>query len=200
MSEETKPIPWWKRKYVRIGVILVTIGIMVTLVIFGLRESESIEKFRDNEYIGIFGYVFIFLMGIAGSAAPIWPLPGSWSAFIAAGLGWNVIYVALAAGTGECIGEITGYMLGYGGQPALANWKKYQRLESWMKRHGTIAVFLFAAVPNPHLIKLVNAAAGALRFPLWKWVILTWLGKTIKSFGFAFAGIGLFGFIENWFE
>jgi uncharacterized membrane protein YdjX (TVP38/TMEM64 family) len=197
MEQEIKAVAWWKRKWIRIGVIVLTIGIMVSLIVFGLRLDLSNERLEEFES---FGYIFIFLMGIAGSAAPVWPLPGSWAAFAAAGLGWNILLVALAAGTGECIGELTGYMLGYGGQPAVEKWKKYQRLEAWMRRHGSIAVFLVAAVPNPHIIKIVNATAGASRFPLWKWAILTWVGKMIKSFGFALVGLGLFDWLKSWFD
>ncbi len=203
MDEEAKAAPWWRRSYIHIAALLVTIGIIVSIIIFGLRvelSKESVEEFEN------YGYIFIFFMGIAGSAAPIWPLPGSWAAFAGAALGWNLIFVALAAGIGEAIGEISGYVLGYSGQPTIANSKRYQRLQGWkwaqrfrgwMKRHGSIAVFLSSAVPNFGVVKLVNASAGALRFSLRKWFLICWLGKTIKSFGFALAGAGLFEWLTD---
>ncbi len=191
MSEEAKPVSWWRRNYIHILVLLATIVLMVSLILLGVTYKERIKEFEN------YGYLGIFLMGVAGSATPIWPLPGSWAAFIGAGLGWNLVFVALAAGIGESIGELSGYMLGYGGQPVIINWKMYQRLEGWMKRHGALAIFLVAAVPNPHIIKLVNASAGALRFPLWKLFLLCWLGKTIKSFGFALAGAGLLSWLTK---
>jgi uncharacterized membrane protein YdjX (TVP38/TMEM64 family) len=191
MAEETKPASWWRRNYIRILVLLATIILMVFLIILGLTYKDKIKEFEN------YGYLGIFLMGIAGSATPIWPLPGSWAAFIGAGLGWNIVLVALAAGTGEAIGEFSGYLLGYGGQPVITNWKRYQWFEGWMKRHGALAIFLVAAVPNPHIIKLVNASAGATRFPLWKWFLISWSGKIIKSFGFALAGMGLFHWLTE---
>ena len=192
MDEEMRPASWWRRNYIRILVLLVTIGIMVTFISLGVAYKDKIDEIREFES---FSYPFIFLMGVAGSAAPVWPLPGSLAAFLWAGwsgFGWGILLVALAAGTGEAIGELSGYMLGYGGQPALKKWKRYEWLEGWMKRRGSLAIFLVSAVPLPlHMIKLINASAGALRFPLWKLFLLCLLGKTIKSFGFAVAGAGL---------
>src|SRR4030042_2413581 len=161
MGEEAKPASWWRRNYIHILVLLATILLMVSLILLGVMSEVGIEEFEDYIYLGV------FLMGIAGSAAPIWPLPGSWAAFLAAGFfgsgyGWYLLIIALAAGTGEAIGELSGYMLGYSGQPVMTKWKKYQRFEDWMKRHGSLAIFLTSAVPNP-VIKLVNASAGALR-------------------------------------
>jgi len=185
MGEGARAASWWRRNYIHILVLLATVLIIVLLIILGVTYKDRIKEFEN------YGYLGVFLMGIAGSTAPIWPLPGSWAAFLAAGYGLNIFIIALAAGTGEAIGELSGYMLGYGGQPAITKWKRYQRFEGWMERHGTLAIFLVAAVPNPHIIKLVNASAGALRFPLWKLFLLCWLGKIIKSFGFALAGAGL---------
>ena len=192
MDEEAKPVSWWKRNLHLIALV-VTILLMVSLIILGAMRETSIKGFIDE--FGDYIYLGVFLMGIAGSTAPIWPLPGSWAAFLAAGYfgsgyGWYLLIIALAAGTGEAIGELSGYTLGYSGQPVMTKWKKYQRFEDWMKRHGSLAIFLVSAVPNP-VIKLVNASAGALRYPLWKLFLICWLGKIIKSFGFALAGAGL---------
>jgi membrane protein DedA with SNARE-associated domain len=42
--------------------------------------------------------------------------------------------------------------------------------------------------------------AGGLRYPLWKFFIFCWAGKTIKSLAFAFAGYGLFDGITREIE
>lgn len=202
MDEEAKPASWWRGKYIRILVLLVTIGIMVTLILLGWAYRDKIDEIKEFESFGYsFVFLFVFLMGIAGSSAPVWPLTGSLSAFLWAGMtgfGWSIFLMALAAGTGEAIGELSGYMLGYGGQPALENWKRFQRLEGWMKRHGSAAIFIMSAVPIPfHIIKLINASAAALRFPLWKMFLLCWMGKIIKCVGFALAGAGLLSWLTD---
>ncbi|MCJ7522423.1 MAG: VTT domain-containing protein [Dehalococcoidia bacterium] len=148
-----------------------------------------------EEYLTSSGYGGVFLMAVIGSASPVWPLPGSWAVFIAAGLGLNPFLLGLAAGIGEPIGELSGYTAGFGGQIAINKWKRYAQIERWMKKHGGLTIFLISAIPN-FFIKLATVAAGALRYPLWKFFIFCWGGKTIKSLCFAFAGAGLFDGIK----
>ena len=148
-----------------------------------------------EEYLTSSGYGGVFLMAVIGSASPVWPLPGSWAVFIAAGLGLNPFLLGMAAGIGEPIGELSGYTAGFGGQIAINKWKRYAQIERWMKKHGGLTIFLISAMPN-FFIKLATVAAGALRYPLWKFFIFCWGGKTIKSLCFAFAGAGLFDGIK----
>ena len=68
-----------------------------------------------------------------------------------------------------------------------------------MKRRGSLLVFLVSAVPN-HFVKVVGAAAGALRFPVWKFYLVCCIGKIIKSLEFAFAGRWLFPLVSQYFE
>ncbi len=197
MDEEARPASWWRRNYIHILVLLVAIGFILTFIFLGISYKDRIEEIKEIEN---FGYLFIFAMGIAGSAAPVWPLPGSWAAFLWAGwsgFGWGILLVAVAAGAGEAIGEISGYMLGYGSQPAVSKSNRFQRFGEWMKRHGTVAIFLVAAVPNIGIIKFINASAGASRFPLRKMFLVCLIGKTIKSFGFALAGVGFLSWLTD---
>jgi len=138
-------------------------------------------------------------MGLIGSSAPIWPLPGYLAAFIAGGLGWNPLLIALAAGVGESIGEWVGYVGGFDTQIAVEKLSFYTRIEAWMKRRGSIVVFLASAIPN-HFIKAVGAAAGALRYPAWKYYLLTFSGKYVKSLAAALIGGLLFPYFEPLLE
>ena len=199
MDKEAKHVSWWRRNYIHISILLVAIGFITAFIILGISYRDRIEEIKELEN---FSYLFIFIMGIAGSASPIWPLPGSWAAFLWAGwsgFGWGIFLVALAAGIGEAIGELSGYMLGYGGQPAAAKWDKFQRFGSWVQRHGSIAIFLAAAIPSIGITKLVNASAGVSRFPVWKMFLLCLAGKILKCFGFALAGAGLLSWITDLF-
>ena len=176
-------------------ILLLVAGVLVMILVTTLVQKPT----NFEEYITGSGYAGIFLMGVIGSASPIWPLPGSWAAFIAAGLGLNPLLAGFAAGLGEPIGELSGYTAGYGGQIVVQKWKRYAQVESWMRRHGGLTIFLVSAIPN-FFIKLATAAAGALRYPLWRFVIFCWAGKTIKSLGFAFAGAGFFEGIKQLLE
>ena len=164
---------------------IVAVLIVVAVIILVEKPSDF------EEYIRKSGYTGVLLMGIIGSTSPIWPLPGSWAAFIAGGLGLNPFLLGLAAGFGEPLGELTAFSAGYGGQVTAAKWKRYEQIKRWMTRHGTITIFLVSAIPN-NLTKLVVIAAGTLRYPWVKFFLVCWAGKTIKSFCFALAGAGLF--------
>lgn len=177
-------------RYLLLLIAAVLVMILVTLLV---QKPTNFE-----EYLISAGYGGVFLMGVIGSSSPIWPLPGSWAAFIAAGLGLNPLLLGLAAGLGEPIGELAGYTAGFGGQIAVQKWKRYTQIVEWMRRRGGPTIFVVSAIPN-FFIKLATIAAGALRYPLWKFFIFCWAGKTIKSLGFAFAGYGLFDWVKSLF-
>ena len=182
-----------RRKLLYLAMVIVAVVLVVAVIVF-VDEPENFE-----DYIKSSGYAGVLLMGIIGSASPIWPLPGSWAAFIAGGLGLNPVVLGLAAGIGEPLGELTAYMAGYGGNAAIANWKRYEQIKNWMTRHGALTIFLVSAIPN-HFTKLGVISAGALHYPWWRFFLLCWVGKTLKSFGFALAGAGFFDVIVNLIE
>jgi len=199
MKEHAGPVSWWRVNYIHILVLLAAIGMIVVFVILGISYKDRIDEIKEMES---FGYPFVFFMGLAGSASPIWPLPGSIAAFLWAGwsgFGWDILLIALAAGTGEALGELSGYMLGYGSRPAVNKSGRFQRFGGWVKQHGSAAIFLSAAVPNIGVAKFVNASAGASRFPLKKMFLFCLAGKIVKSLCFALAGAGLLTWITDMF-
>ena len=183
----------WSRKQLKYIVLLIAGALTMILVSILVQRPTNFE-----EYLSSSGYGGVFLMGVIGSASPIWPLPGSWAAFIAAGLGLNPFLIGLAAGVGEPIGELSGYTAGYGGQIAINRWKRYAQIMNWMRKYGGPTIFIVSAIPN-FFIKLATIAAGSLRYPLWRFFIYCWAGKTVKSLGFALAGAGLSGWIRSLF-
>lgn len=183
----------WSRTHLKYMVLLIAGALSMILVSILVQKPTN-----PQEYIETSGYAGVFIMGVIGSASPIWPLPGSWAAFVAAGLGLNPFLIGLVAGVGEPIGELSGYTAGYGGQIAINRWKRYGQIMNWMRRHGGMTIFIISAIPN-FFIKLATIAAGSLRYPLWKFFFYCWAGKTVKSLGFALAGAGLSGWIRSLF-
>jgi membrane protein YqaA with SNARE-associated domain len=55
-----------------------------------------------------------------------------------------------------------------------------------MERRGGMLLFLVSIVPNP-IFDVIGVAAGALRYPLWRFFVVVWAGKTIKFITFAYA-------------
>ena len=192
VEQSEAPLAAPKRKgQLKYLLLLAAALLAVILVTVFVQKPKNVD-----EYIKSSGYVGVFVMAIIGSASPVWPLPGSWAIFIAAGLGLNPIILGLLGGIGEAIGELTGYTAGFGGQAALQRLKRYAQIEKWMKRWGGLTIFVVSAIPNV-FIKLATIAAGSLRYPLWKFFLFCWSGKTIKSLAFAFAGYGLFDGIRH---
>jgi uncharacterized membrane protein YdjX (TVP38/TMEM64 family) len=56
-----------------------------------------------------------------------------------------------------------------------------------MDRYGGWFFFILAAIPNP-LFDVAGIAAGVVRFPIWKFLLSAWAGKTLKAILFAGAG------------
>jgi uncharacterized membrane protein YdjX (TVP38/TMEM64 family) len=100
-------------------------------------------------------------------------------------LAWPL--VGLVAGIGEALGEITAYLAGMGGRAVIENRDIYDRLHYWMENHGMLTLFVLSMIPNP-FFDMAGIAAGILKYEFYKFLIATWLGKTIKTLFFAWAG------------
>ena len=64
-------------------------------------------------------------------------------------------------------------------------------------RHGRDASS--ESIPN-FFIKLATIAAGALHYPVWRFFIFCWAGKTLKSLAFAAVGYAFSDWLINLFE
>lgn len=92
---------------------------------------------------------------------------------------FNPIFIALAGSTGGIIGELSGYAGGRSGRHMFGGNKNYLRTEKWMKRWGIWAIGFFAFVPLAPF-DIAGIVSGALRFPLWKFMLAGWIGKSLK--------------------
>jgi uncharacterized membrane protein YdjX (TVP38/TMEM64 family) len=61
---------------------------------------------------------------------------------------------------------------------------------AWTRRYGLWVILVLSIVPNP-LFDLAGIAAGALRVPVRHFLLVCWVGKTVKTTAFAFAGQSL---------
>ncbi len=98
----------------------------------------------------------------------------------------NPAAVAIIAGIAGTLGELTGYFLGLSGSGVLERRRFYHRVEGWMRRRGWLILFIISAVPNP-LFDVAGIAAGALRYPLWRYLVFVGMGKQVKFFMIAYA-------------
>ncbi len=171
---------WLSKRLVPILILLLVIAIMVSAIYFYKAYPSRIDELKA------YGYLGTFLISLVLNATVILPV-GTFA--VVATLGATLpsaTLVGLVAGVGAAIGEMTGYMAGYSGRSIVQKQKIYARLEGWVKKWGALAIFILAIVP--FLFDLAGMAAGALRFPFWKFFLACWLGRTILYIGLAWAG------------
>ena len=134
------------------------------------------------------GYSGAFLVNLIGSASIVVPIPGvaAICGGAAASLGLNLWALGSVGAAGAALGEITGYLAGFGGQPIVARWRFYSRIHNWAVRRGGVGLFILALIPNP-FFDIAGIAAGGLGYPLHKFLLYVFAGKVIRYIGIAFA-------------
>lgn len=168
---------WLKKRIIPILVVLLAVAITVVLFLY-----------RDKVVaLGNYGYLGAFLVCLVSNTSIILPVPGIVVLF-ALGTTLNPVLVALAGATGGVIGEITGFMAGYGGRGMVqSRGRMYTRAEYWMRRRGGWAIFVFAVFPIP-ILDIAGVVAGVLGYPLWKFLLIAWPGKSLKYIILVLAG------------
>lgn len=173
---ELKKVSWFREHYLQLIALM-----------FSLLVGAIIAIYRERIMgLGSYGYLGAFFVSVLCSAAIVVPVPGVLLVFALGGV-LNPLLVGLVSGVGGTLGEITGYLLGYGGRAAIENMSLYHRMECWMRRRGAITLFVLALIPNP-LFDIAGVVAGALHFPLWKFLVYGGAGRIVKHTLFAFAG------------
>jgi len=170
-----RQVDWRKPEtLVRLGILIVVISAIVAALLL-----------RNNFGASEVGYGAVALSALVASAGLVIPVP-SLATACATAIFLDPLWVGIIAGTAESAGELSGYYLGYTGRDVLARNRVYQRLENWMRRRGWLLLFLVSLVPNP-IFDVVGIAAGALRYPVWGFLAVVWLGKLLKFLIFAYA-------------
>jgi membrane protein YqaA with SNARE-associated domain len=159
---------------------LVALLVVVSLSIYIYSIRSQAER------LTAYGYPGIFLIAFLSYATVVLPAPGIALVFTMGSV-FPPIGVALAAGAGASLGELSGYLAGYSGQAVLEHSKNYDRLAIWMNRNAAATILILAAIPNP-FFDLAGIAAGALKIPALRFIFWCWIGVTIKMMVFAFAG------------
>ena len=161
-------------------IVALLFAVTITVLIFVYRDQLS--------QLGSYGYLGLFVVSAVGNATVLLPVPSLAATFMAGSL-FNPLLAGVVSGAGMAVGEMSGYLAGYGGTAIIEkkDTKAYERLEGWMRRHGSVTIFVLSAIPNP-VFDLAGIVAGMLRFPVWRFLVACFLGKTVKGIVFALAG------------
>jgi uncharacterized membrane protein YdjX (TVP38/TMEM64 family) len=145
-----------------------------------------------------FAYLGAFIAMLVGNATVILPVPGLIIVYILGGT-LNPFLLGLAAGPGAAIGEMTGYLTGYGGSALIDNTRLYARIKGWMEKYGLVVISLLAAIPNP-AFDMAGIVAGSLRVKWWQFLIAAAIGKTIQATLIALAGYLSIGWVRGFLD
>ena len=167
------------------GALVISIAVVVLLI----RYASFVEGLGD------WGYVGIFLLQLINSATVVlFPVPGHAVIFAVSGT-LNPLLIGLFGAAGAALGEITAYMVGRGGSSMIDESRWYKRLETTGERWRGWAIFIFAASPLP--FDIAGVWAGAIRYPLRRFLLVVAAGKLILVTAIAIAGYYGVDIIEN---
>ena len=173
------------RKVFSRGILLILVIIITILLVI---NRDKVQAF------GRYGYPGIFLVSILSNATLIFPIPGV--VFTSAmGAVFNPFWVAVAAGSGAAIGELTGYLAGFSGQVILDRREFYDKLVELMRKYGDVVVLVLAFIPNP-VFDLAGMAAGMLKLPVGRFLLWCTAGKILKMLVFSYTGASIFNFFH----
>jgi membrane protein YqaA with SNARE-associated domain len=177
----------WRLEYaLLVGVALLMTAFAIAFFYFG----------ADTSNLKSWGYAGVFVINLVGAASILLPSPAAASVFGGGALLDDLLgvpaflWVGLIAGLGETLGEFSGYAAGYGGRIVFESRPEYERVRSWMERHGMVSMFLLSVFPNP-LFDLAGVAAGAVRMPVRRFFTSVLAGKVVKdTYLAAIGGLG----------
>lgn len=168
---------------------LLALAAVVAITVYVYELRDHIRQFAA------YGYPGIFLVALLANATVFVPAPGIAVVF-AMGSIFHPVGVALAAGTGGALGELSGFLAGFSGQAVIERADLYQRIAPWVAKYGGWAILVFAAIPNP-FFDIAGLAAGVSRMPVWRFLLFCWIGQVIKMGMFSFAGAYSITWLSN---
>lgn len=153
---------------------------LVMAVSFFLFFTGRLER-GDVSYPGA------FVANLIASASIVLPAPGMFAicAGAAEGLANNIVVLSLVGAVGSALGETTAWLAGFSEHHLLKRFRWYPRISDWMDRGGGLTILIASAIPNP-FFDFAGIAAGALRYPLRRFLIYAFIGRAVRYIGTAY--------------
>jgi membrane protein DedA with SNARE-associated domain len=148
----------------------------------------SVEDFFTL-LVSNYGYAGVFLAELVSNATVLFPLPGAVATVVGGALLGNKLLVVLVAGLGAATGELTGYLLGYGGKRFVEKRDEYEAIKRLFSKIGVAAIFLFSVLPLP--FDIVGMISGATGLHPVIFFVVTLAGKMVSRFMLVLLGTSL---------
>ena len=141
-SSSARLLSWLGRR-LQIIVVVAALAVMVVMTVLFVAGGDV----TDVEYLKEGGYLGVFLLSFLGSVAMVLPVPGLIALCGAGGLGLSPALLGVLAGTGETIGEISGYAVGYGSRGVVEGHWFHDLMESIIRRKPLLITLLVIFFP-----------------------------------------------------
>jgi len=150
-------------------------------------------------HLGHWGYVGAFLISLVASATIILPAPGI-AVVIAMSTSFDPLLLAVVAGVGSAIGELSGYLAGASGRAFVPERRRlqFEQLHRLTGRYGAVALTLLAALPLP-IFDFAGIVAGMLRMSIGTFLVAVAIGKTAKYAVLILLGVGPILYLQHLF-
>ena len=172
----------------------------VILVIMVLALSGGMAYLLSStlpDELTKYGYLGAFLICLlCSSTVVVIPFSGPVGLVITLSIAQTVDLkwlVPIVASIGGSLGEITGYVAGYGGRKIMGardDSPILRQVEDWIKRYGLLTIPVVAFLPLG-VFDFMAIAFGSARFSVVKFLLLTFAGRLPRSFMEVYLGTGL---------
>lgn len=151
------------------------------------------------ERLGHWGYVGAFLISLIASATIILPAPGI-AVVIAMSTTLDPLVLAVVAGIGSAVGELSGYLAGASGSALVPARRRaqFEQLRRLTDRYGVAGLAFLAALPLP-LFDFAGIVAGILRMRVASFLTAVSLGKSVKYLVLILLGVGPVHYLQQLF-
>ena len=105
---------WLKEILFLVAMLAFSAGVAYLLTSFQATFNVSLREY------GWIAYLVVFVANLLSSATILVPAPGVAFTLAAASV-WDPMFVAISAGTGDAIGEMTAYWVGYVGEKIIVD-------------------------------------------------------------------------------
>jgi len=143
------------------------------------------------------GYLVLFGMTLVLSASLFLPVP-VFAVAVAASQVMDPLLVGIICGVASSIGELSGYLVGLGGEKVLEKEKKegklYDRAKRLFEKYGFFGISISAFFPITP-IDFVGILAGTLKYGWKRFLLATLVGKIPRYLLVAYVGKAFIEFV-----
>jgi len=178
-----------RKRYWIIGLLVAAIVLTAVLVVY----RDTLAKPETFSSLGPPG---LFLFCLASNATVILPVGAVFAVILAPEVFSITPEIASVIGaSAAAIGELSGYAAGYGGQAAIKKRGMYLKIERWMEKRGFITIIFFSIFAL--VFDAAGLAAGAFRYPVWRFVVACWIGRLILYIGMSYLTMWGYDLVDN---